>query len=298
MKSNSMQLSLLPVILCFALFTGLRLTALEVMKEGAKSGHWTMDLAAAQKMAKDNQLLLFLDFTGSDWCGWCKMMHSTVFTQPGWQDYVKDKLALVRIDFPKDKNLVPSEFVPRNIELQKKYGVSGYPTYLILDSDGKTEIGRTGTHRGITLEQFIKKIENLIQYSDISVQTLTKTMDPETAKKYAQLVKHYKKATEELKIWLKTKPENSPENQSKYLEFTENIALFQEQTESLAAEHTAKSFSPEQAREYLALNTELQTARRNLNAWLRTHPMSAENREQYLKFQAQINALMAKRDTF
>jgi len=44
--------------------------------EGAKVGRWTMDLDAAKKLATDKQLPILLNFTGSDWCYWCKKTSS------------------------------------------------------------------------------------------------------------------------------------------------------------------------------------------------------------------------------
>ena len=46
----------------------------KVELEGASVGVWTMDFDAAVKLAGEKKLPLILNFTGSDWCGWCKLM--------------------------------------------------------------------------------------------------------------------------------------------------------------------------------------------------------------------------------
>ena len=80
-----------------------------VQTEGAKVGHWTMDFDAAKKMAAEKNLPLMLNFTGSDWCGWCKLMDKNVFAEKEWQDYAGENALLVTLDFPKDKSIVPEK---------------------------------------------------------------------------------------------------------------------------------------------------------------------------------------------
>ena len=113
----------------------------KVELEGAKVGVWTMDYDAAVKLAGEKKLPLMLNFTGSDWCGWCKLMDKGVFAQDEWKKFAAKNVLLVTLDFPKDKNIVPEKYVSRNKELQKQFGVRGFPTYVVLDSDGKSKLG-------------------------------------------------------------------------------------------------------------------------------------------------------------
>lgn len=50
----------------------------------------------------------------------------------------------MELDFPQNKEVRDKQ---QNEELQKKYGIEGYPTLVLLDSEGK-EIGRTGYRPG------------------------------------------------------------------------------------------------------------------------------------------------------
>lgn len=129
--------------------------------EGAELGKWTMDAPAAQALAKEKGKPLFVNFTGSDWCGWCKLMDGKVFSQKAWQDYAAGELVLLWVDFPKDKGLVPEKFVKQNDELAEKYGVSGYPTYVVLGPDGR-ELGRLGADREATPEKFIGQLKDVL----------------------------------------------------------------------------------------------------------------------------------------
>ncbi len=153
------------VILCAFLFTALATTALatDVAKEGAEPGKWTMDFDAATKLAKEKNLPILINFTGSDWCGWCKLMDELVFAKEEWQQYAASNLVLVTIDFPNDKSIVPEKWTERNEQLSEKWEIRGYPTYVLLDSEGATEIARLGASRNATPESFIQEVKDALQ---------------------------------------------------------------------------------------------------------------------------------------
>lgn len=133
--------------------------------DGHQAGKFTMDIKAAKQYAKDNKKAVLLNFTGSDWCGWCKLMEKNVFEKEAWAAYAKDKLALVSLDFPQDKTLVPEKYVPRNVELAKEYGVRSYPTYILLDAQGKV-IGKLTAGQEKTPESFQQEVEVLLALTD------------------------------------------------------------------------------------------------------------------------------------
>ena len=84
-----------------------------------------------KKQAAESNKDLLIDFTGSDWCGWCIKLHKEVFSQDAFKEGVKDKFVLVEIDFPKDKSKLSEETQKQNEELGEKYAVQGYPTILL-----------------------------------------------------------------------------------------------------------------------------------------------------------------------
>ena len=139
----------------------LPLLAASPATQGAKVGQWTMDYDAAKVLAKEKNLPILINFTGSDWCGWCKLMDKLVFSKPEWTAYAKESLATVFIDFPRDKTLVPMHFVSRNETLSRQFGVEGYPTYILLAPDGVTRLGQLGASRNATPEAFIADIKKL-----------------------------------------------------------------------------------------------------------------------------------------
>ena len=140
----------------------------DVMKEGHSPGKWTQDYDAAVKYAKENKKHILLNFTGSDWCGWCKLMDKQVFAMAAWKAYAAQNLALVYIDFPRNTSLVPAKFVQRNKDLQSKHNVSGYPTYLLVSADGSTVLGKTGAGREKTPEIFAAELAAIIKANKIT----------------------------------------------------------------------------------------------------------------------------------
>ena len=81
----------------------------------AESG-WLTDYKKAQQEAKAGNKFLLLDFTGSDWCGWCKKFDKEVLLQPEFKDFARDNLVVVELDFPRGKPQTP-ELKKQNREL-------------------------------------------------------------------------------------------------------------------------------------------------------------------------------------
>jgi thioredoxin-related protein len=112
------------------------------MQAGAAELEWMTDLPKAQAKAKVENKLVMLDFTGSDWCGWCIKLNKEVFSKPEFAEYAAKNLVLVEVDFPTKKQL-PAELKKANEALQAKYKIEGYPTLVVLNGDGK-KIGELG----------------------------------------------------------------------------------------------------------------------------------------------------------
>ncbi|NCA82860.1 MAG: thioredoxin family protein [Opitutae bacterium] len=191
--------------------------------EGAQPGEWTMDFAAAKTLAAEKDLPLLLNFTGSDWCGWCKIMDRQVFSQEAWKAYAMEHFVLVWIDFPKDKRLVPAAFVEQNQRLSREFDVGGYPTYILLDPDGQTRLGQAGASREATPESFIEELETLRLASDKSVAALKEKMTDDRKAELDQAQAARDAAAKELEDWIQTQPERTDENTSLYNGMQEKI---------------------------------------------------------------------------
>jgi thioredoxin-related protein len=98
--------------------------------------HWLTDYKKAQQEAKSSNKFLLMEFTGSDWCGPCILLQRQVFSTPEFQDYAKKNFVLLELDFPRTKTQ-PHEVVVQNQELANRYGISVFPSAIILNGDGK-----------------------------------------------------------------------------------------------------------------------------------------------------------------
>jgi thioredoxin-related protein len=109
----------------------------------AAEASWLTSVPDATAQAKKENKLVLLDFTGSDWCGWCKRLDAETFSKSQFVDYAKKNLVLVTVDFPAQKPQ-SSELKEANRELQEKYSVSGYPTLILLKPDGTVLFKQVG----------------------------------------------------------------------------------------------------------------------------------------------------------
>ncbi len=120
-------------------FTTSLCTAIVALHGSAFAGGegWSSDYSAAKSQAAASNKDLLIDFTGSDWCGWCIKLDSEVFKQEPFKAGVKDTFVLVELDYPQDKTKLTAETVKQNQELSTKYAVKGFPTILLCDAQGR-----------------------------------------------------------------------------------------------------------------------------------------------------------------
>lgn len=134
------------------------LTCFAMLQVNAAELPWTTDLPKAQAKAKAENKLVMLDFTGSDWCGWCIKLNKEVFSTPEFVAYAQKNLVPVEVDFP-NKKKQSADLKKANNALQKKYGIEGYPTIIVLNGDGK-KVGELGYLPGGP-KPFIAELEKL-----------------------------------------------------------------------------------------------------------------------------------------
>lgn len=120
---------------------------------------WSSDFAASQKEAAETKKDLLIDFTGSDWCGWCIKLKEEVFSHDEFKAGVEDKFVLVELDYPRDKSKLTAKTIKQNEELGEKYEVQGYPTILLADAEGRP-FARTGYQPGGP-KAYIKHLDEL-----------------------------------------------------------------------------------------------------------------------------------------
>lgn len=128
--------------------SALLLASAPALAQDDSHSDWYDDFDVAMAVAKGNGKNMLVDFTGSDWCGWCIRLHDEVFQYDTFLDSVKKDYVLVALDFPQGeeaKAKVPNP--DRNDELKRKYGVQGFPTILMMTNAGEV-FAQTGYQEG------------------------------------------------------------------------------------------------------------------------------------------------------
>ena len=134
----------------------------------SKNEGWLVSIEEAYELSDKTNKPILANFTGSDWCGWCKRLKAEVFSKPEFKEWAKDNVVLLELDFPR-KTKLPEEQSRQNYELQRAFQVSGFPTIWVFDlkrpeTSKQFEIhayGKTGYVRGGQSE-FIQSVNQMI----------------------------------------------------------------------------------------------------------------------------------------
>lgn len=101
---------------------------------------WLLSYDKAQEFAKKTGRPVLINFTGSDWCGWCIKMKKDVLSKPEFIQYASSNLILLELDFPQ-KTPQTAEVKAANEALKQRFKITGFPTFILVDPNGKV-LGR------------------------------------------------------------------------------------------------------------------------------------------------------------
>lgn len=124
------------------------------------SDGWVADYDEAMRLAQESGKDVIVDFTGSDWCGWCIKLDEEVFSQEAFKAAAPEQYVLCALDFPNGeeaKAKVPNP--ERNEELMNEFGVRGFPTILVLTNEGQL-LAQTGYREG-GAEAYLEHLEEI-----------------------------------------------------------------------------------------------------------------------------------------
>ena len=102
--------------------------------------------------AKAQKKLVFMDVYAS-WCGPCKRIAAEVFTQKKVGDYFNATFVNAKFDAE----------VGEGRTIAARYGVNAYPTFLLLNGDGKLVGKMVG---GSPADEFIRQVKELKAKAD------------------------------------------------------------------------------------------------------------------------------------
>jgi protein disulfide-isomerase len=132
----------------------------------AENEGWLVNIDEAYAMSQKTGKPILANFTGSDWCGWCKRLTKSVFVHAEFKEWAKKNVVLLELDFPRRKQL-PQDIRQQNASLQKAFAVRGYPTIHVFDLDKKdngefaiSALGKTNYKK--TVKEFTDDVDAML----------------------------------------------------------------------------------------------------------------------------------------
>ena len=127
-------------------FLSLALCLISTFQLFAGGDGWETNFEKAKQKATQENKALLVDFTGSDWCGWCIRLKKEVFDHKEFSDFANKHFVLVELDYPQNK-VQSDEIKAQNNKLKNTYQIQGYPTILLMDAKGRP-FAKTGYQAG------------------------------------------------------------------------------------------------------------------------------------------------------
>ncbi len=166
MKLIARILLLLPLLMGFS--------ASNIAAEGIEFFHGTWEEALEMAAAEDK--LIFVD-AYTTWCGPCKRMAATVFTQEEVGAFYNENFVCMKIDMEKEAG----------IRFQQKYPVAAYPTLYYIDGAGKTVHQSRGAQPAVKLISMGQMVLGKVDKSgDYAKEYEAGNRDPELVLKYVK----------------------------------------------------------------------------------------------------------------
>lgn len=110
-------------------------------------GLWQTDFTAALEEARNLGRPIVLEFTGSDWCPPCMALAKEVLETKPFADRFSGAAVLVKLDFPRRSPQDPA-VAQQNRALATRFNIESFPTFVILDQNGREVARQSGYQRG------------------------------------------------------------------------------------------------------------------------------------------------------
>jgi len=154
-------------ILFFSLFALLSFSAFsQTDSYKAENDGWLVNIDEAYAESAKTGKPILANFTGSDWCGWCKRLTKSVFSKKEFQTWAEKNVVLLELDYPKRKTL-PDNIRQQNAQLRNAFKITGFPTVWVFnlnkDDAGNMSIeglGKTGYTK--TAKKFTSDVDQMI----------------------------------------------------------------------------------------------------------------------------------------
>jgi len=124
------------LVLALALFLSVQGFSQDYYEEEEPNITWLTDVEEAKALSQDTKKPIIIYFTGSDWCGPCKMLKKDFFSTEKFEK-IAEGLIMVKVDMPRRKDIITKEQYQKNIGFVSMYNTSsGYPNLVALNHKG------------------------------------------------------------------------------------------------------------------------------------------------------------------
>ena len=132
---------------------------------------WLVDLDQAYAISKNTGKPIMANFTGSDWCGWCKRLTAAVFSKPEFKKWADEHVVLLELDFPR-RFQIPDKYRQQNASLQQALKIRGYPTIWVFTAEkdqasgrySLNPLGKTGYKASV--QEFTSEVDQILAKSN------------------------------------------------------------------------------------------------------------------------------------
>lgn len=154
-------------ILTLAAILTLSVSGFSQSEYKAENEGWLVNLDEAYAISQQTGKPILANFTGSDWCGWCKKLTRSVFVKDDFKSWADENVVLLELDYPRRKQ-IPNEIRKQNAGLQRAFKIRGYPSVWLFDlgkdDNGQYSIdalGKTGYRA--TVAEFTGDIDRMMK---------------------------------------------------------------------------------------------------------------------------------------
>lgn len=163
----------------------------------------TQDFSTMQASAQESGKLIFID-AYTDWCGWCKVMDKNTFSDENVAAYMKKQFVSYKLEMEKDS---------LGKILAMKYAVTAFPSYLILNAEGKLHRILVGY---MEIDAWLEELENVLASPTPERPAMSVDLQPEWPEFYKEafgIGMSGKRKSPEKELVLAYLNENMPNNE-------------------------------------------------------------------------------------
>jgi thioredoxin-related protein len=97
---------------------------------------WLTDIDEAKALSENTKKPIVMYFTGSDWCGPCKLLKKDFFSSDKFEK-MAEGLVLLKVDIPRRIDIISKEQYEKNTALVHKFNKqNGYPNLVAINPKG------------------------------------------------------------------------------------------------------------------------------------------------------------------